>query len=305
MASIFTFDPEPPRVLSPWAKLDGVSAAALKETEETSSSVVPGSRGSAGLMPNPAGITKLVAEPQLGPTEYKLHLLLRPRRRYTVLTTGTYVAGSQHFKPGSSPTTSGRDPSTSHVESPRLSPLPPNQSQHYRLQQLTTQLLWRLQQSLPHHSSSATASSTPSADPADPRLQRSGLLPGLEESHGALYEIGVSDEGTCVGLARDELEESLATLGVMARSLGCAVQVLRRVVVGTCEWMEETEIDVQEEKRLRRDNLWVAEALVKPICQGSDHSEPARPVLSSSPSQPTEREQDAAADGFQVLSLKN
>ncbi|EAT76848.2 hypothetical protein SNOG_15753 [Parastagonospora nodorum SN15] len=64
------------------------------------------------------------------------------------------------------------------------------------------------------------------------------LLPGLEESKGALYEIGVADDGTIVGLAEDEMEESLNNLRAMAASLGCGVEVLRMVPVGECEWME-------------------------------------------------------------------
>lgn len=64
------------------------------------------------------------------------------------------------------------------------------------------------------------------------------LLPGLEESQGALYEIGVSDDGTFVGLTQDELDESMTNLQAMAASLGCKVEILRRVVVGNCEWAE-------------------------------------------------------------------
>lgn len=42
------------------------------------------------------------------------------------------------------------------------------------------------------------------------------LYPGLEESKGALYEIGVADDGELVGLAEDEMEESLNNLRAMA-----------------------------------------------------------------------------------------
>jgi len=42
------------------------------------------------------------------------------------------------------------------------------------------------------------------------------LLAGLEDSRGALYEIGVSDDGTFVGLTKDEMDESLTNLRAMA-----------------------------------------------------------------------------------------
>ncbi|KAF2459317.1 hypothetical protein BDY21DRAFT_275419, partial [Lineolata rhizophorae] len=64
------------------------------------------------------------------------------------------------------------------------------------------------------------------------------LLPGLEESEGALYEIGVADDGTFVGLAQDEMDESLTNLRAMAASLGCVVEVTRMVPVGECECAE-------------------------------------------------------------------
>jgi GTPase len=89
----------------------------------------------------------------------------------------------------------------------------------------------------------------------------SRLLPGLEESRGALYEIGVSDDGTLVGLTKDEMDESLNNLRAMASSLGCDVELLRMVVVGTCQWMEDSLLDNQI---TRFGDLWVAEALVKP-----------------------------------------
>src|SRR2546421_6699847 len=43
-------------------------------------------------------VTRLEAEPQDGPTEYKLHLLLRPRRNYSSSSTGHVVSGSQQHK---------------------------------------------------------------------------------------------------------------------------------------------------------------------------------------------------------------
>lgn len=85
------------------------------------------------------------------------------------------------------------------------------------------------------------------------------LLAGLEESRGALYEIGVSDDGTFVGLTKDEMDESLTNLRAMAASLGCNVEVMRMVAVGDCEWHESTAGTLRHEAK-----LWVAEALVTP-----------------------------------------
>lgn len=264
MASIFTFETDPPRVSSPWSR-----PVADGSVMDSASSSEPVAVRNGGLRSQSIlnGVPKLIAEPQDGPTEYKLHLLLRPRRQYTASSTGTYITGSQHSCGSAS-----YDPDASaKVQPESASPAlaPSSQSQQNRLQQLTTQLLWRLQQSLPHHCPSATSLNQPSNPSLDPRLQRGGLLPGLEESHGALYEIGVSDEGVCIGLTRDELEESLENLRVMAQSLGCAVKVLRLVVVGSCEWVEELTGDPQGLNRMRKDKLWVAEALVKPDIQSS------------------------------------
>ncbi|KAL0259948.1 hypothetical protein SLS55_005691 [Diplodia seriata] len=88
------------------------------------------------------------------------------------------------------------------------------------------------------------------------------LLPGLEESKGALYEIGVADDGTFVGLAEDEMEESLTNLRAMAASLGCTVKVLRMIPVGECAWTDEIDETAHSGK------LWVAEAFVKPEVNG-------------------------------------
>jgi GTPase len=93
------------------------------------------------------------------------------------------------------------------------------------------------------------------------RVEPMTPLPGLEESRGALYEIGVSDDGTFVGLVEDELDESLETLGIMAASLGCTVTVVRKVVVGECEWEEQSK---DAAPTAIRGQLWVAEAYVRP-----------------------------------------
>jgi GTPase len=265
MASIFTYDPEPPRVDSPW----------LTPIDTPKSSTPQPRSGQTALFSAPTnsrylsdyGVTRLKAEPQEGPTEYKLHLLLRPRRSYSSSSTISLA-------PSPSP---NRD--TGSILAPS------NQSRQARLEQLTTQLLWRLQQSAPYHSSSSGDLVLPKLPEASSSLQTPSrpakLLAGLEESRGALYEIGVSDDGTFVGLTKDEMDESLTNLKAMAASLGCNVEVVRMVVVGDCEWQESTStsdraeprvpihekrLHSSEEPRLLRhqEQLWVAEALVTP-----------------------------------------
>jgi GTPase len=228
-------------------------------------------------------VTRLEAEPQDGPTEYKLHLLLRPRRNYSSSSTGHVVSGSQQHK---------QQPASQQPFLNDSNPIlaPSNQTRQNRLQQLTTQLLWRLQQSSPYHASSTSNLVLPKLPEASASLgspSRPGkLLAGLEESRGALYEIGVSDDGTFVGLTKDEMDESLTNLRAMAASLGCNVEVVRMVVVGDCEWHEPQEESdessmrsFKQEKRKSRlakasseelgtlrqqAQLWVAEALVTP-----------------------------------------
>lgn len=254
MASIFTYDPDPPKVSSPWlvpTDSNSRNGVTSQGSELDSPSVA------AGLLSD-YGVTKLQAEPQEGPTEYKLHLLLRPRRAYKSMTTTKKATGSCHTRDARANSQVANASTTS-------------QPRQQRLLQLTTQLLWRLQQSSPYHASSSREIPLPqlpddNAD-LDSLKEPEGLIPGLEESRGALYEIGVSDDGTLVGLTIDELNESLKTLQVMAASLGCSVEVLRRVIVGDCEW-----IDTNEQGSPRNDlcevtqqaKLWVAEALVIP-----------------------------------------
>lgn len=281
MASIFTYDPDPPRVSSPWLT-----------SEDAASPSPPNSKGRARLRagrpvaetPPPGmladyNVTKLEPEPQTTSTEYKLHLLLRPRRTYSFSSTGTHIAGSHQFKQSSS--------NTHNLQSPGFVPAPSSQSRQNRLHQLTTQLLWRLQQSSPYHASSTGDLILPLLPEATATLDtpsRPGqLLPGVAESRGALYEIGVSDDGTFVGLTEDEMEESLTNLRAMAASLGCNVEVTRMVVVGDCEWQQaasettvnQLEVDnpIDNEKQAEEHlnevvhhhaKLWVAEALVTP-----------------------------------------
>ncbi|EAA64939.1 hypothetical protein AN2107.2 [Aspergillus nidulans FGSC A4] len=271
MASVFTYDPDPPRVSSPWSTSGSSTPQVVivgnrNTAARTRSSTSLYSAGHDFL--SDYGISKLEPEPQEGPTEYKLHLLLRPRRPYTSISTGHLVGGSYHSR--ASLSTSGPAAAASSTEEPSLR-LPQSRSidsRQQRLQQLTTQLLWRLQQSSPFHSSTTANLVLPVLPEATPRLgatsKPSRLLPGLEESQGALYEIGVADDGTFVGLIHDELEESLSNLQAMAASLGCKVELLRRVVVGNCEWVEDQGSEELNPGKVHTENLWVAEALVSP-----------------------------------------
>lgn len=286
MASIFTFEPEPPRVASPW-----LQSVVTDDDAGASEHTLPTVRVSDLDSPNRRNRrTRLQAEPQDGPIEYKLHLLLRPRRKFRSTSTGSYVSGSRHSR--LSGQSNGKSLSESIIGGDRdvSGTSPPSsstqQTRQHRLEQLTTQLLWRLQQSSPHHTSSATNIILPSLPEALPELrapqQIGKLLHGLEESQGALYEIGVSDDGTLIGLANDEMEESLNNLRAMAACLGCVVEVLRRETVGECEWLEDAVVGRRERKLRRTDTLCVVEALVKPQllptsphlhAQAGDHSQ--------------------------------
>lgn len=272
MASIFTYDPDPPRVASPW--LQGA------ETSGGESSVEGGQEPDVSTLSlregtqNGKRVTRLQAEPQEGPVEYKLHLLLRPRRKFRSTSTGGHISGSKHSRISGAQTSrnvsdfSFDSTPALGIANPAALPL---QTRQHRLEQLTTQLLWRLQQSSPHHTSSATNIILPSLPEALPELQApqqpAKLLHGLEESQGALYEIGVSDDGTLAGLAEDEMAESLNNLRAMAACLGCSVEVLRMETVGECEWLEDSIVGRKERKVRRSGKLVVAEALIKPYLQ--------------------------------------
>ncbi|KAI5791939.1 hypothetical protein EDC01DRAFT_616066 [Geopyxis carbonaria] len=123
-----------------------------------------------------------------------------------------------------------------------------------RLEQLTTQLLWRLQQSTPYHATSL-ATKSPEA-----------IASMLQESSGALYEIGVADDGTLVGLDEAELNDSIDVLKQMAAKLGASVTILRRVYVRT---VDETKVDPLDAEKFSvpklHTKLFVVEALVKPF----------------------------------------
>ncbi len=262
MASIFTFESEAPRVASPWPK---IRIEMLESNAGHDHPLIAGMEmPPAELLVN-CGFSKLEAEPQEGPTEYKLHLLLRPRRSFASTSTVKHVSGSYLSK-----SRTPRPHSDTDVKSKSSTPLlaPSSQTRQNRLQHLTTQLLWRLQQSSPYHSTSKSALILPILPEADVKLSVSEgpgpLISGLEESSGALYEIGVSDDGTFVGLTKDELEESLTVLRAMAFSLGCDVQIVRVMIVGDCQWTEETQTKQRVVSRQRQEKLWVAEVLVSP-----------------------------------------
>ncbi|QPG99104.1 hypothetical protein C2857_000938 [Epichloe festucae Fl1] len=253
MASIFTYDPDPPRISSPWLTSENANTPRRSPHDSTSP----------GLL-SEYGVKKLRAEPQEGPTEYKLHLLLRPRRSYMSMSTIDVLNDSSQ---------SARARDLHDATPPALStPASSNQPRRERLKHLTTQLLWRLQQSSPYHSTSSKELIVPKLPEDNLDLKSSiklePLVPGIEESRGALYEIGVSDDGTLVGLTKDEMGESLITLRVMAASLGCTVEVVRMIIVGKCEWEEMTELADGEAQEagaaIRHGTLWVAEALVMP-----------------------------------------
>jgi len=236
MASIFSFT-GPTRVSSPWLKPQDPGKLPQPDQHDG-----PGQHTGKSREPRPRlladyGITKLDPEPQEGPVEYKLHLLLpgRDRRKYSVYTSSNK-----------------RTQSTNSAS---------NISRQERLEHLSTQLLWRLKQSSQYHATSSRQDTKAPVLPEDivesGQVQKPDKLPiGLEDSQGALYEIGVHDGGTLVGLPRDEMDQSLLVLRNMAASLGCDVKVLRVVEVGDCEY--------EEEGINHRAKLLVCEALVTP-----------------------------------------
>ncbi|KAL8940233.1 MAG: hypothetical protein Q9216_002917 [Gyalolechia sp. 2 TL-2023] len=213
------------------------------------------------------GIKSLEPEPQEGSTEYKLHLLLRPRRSFAALSTVQRVPGS-HLSKSRLSRSGSASPSSVSLSKIPVAPASSNQSKQSRLQNLTTQLLWRLQQSSPHHPASKSDLIVPALPNVSERIDVPSmpgtLLPGLGDSQGALYEIGVADDGTLVGLTNDELDESLAILRAMAFSLGCNVRINHRIIVGDCQWLEDVEKSGRPAQTLRAEKLWVAEALVVP-----------------------------------------
>lgn len=75
MASIFTFDPDPPKVASLWSGFGCATSPGNCFFPERNLGGLP---IPLPLLLEDQGITKLAPEPQEGPIEYKLHLLLRP-----------------------------------------------------------------------------------------------------------------------------------------------------------------------------------------------------------------------------------
>lgn len=261
MAAVFSYDPNPPRVSSPWPENTRRDHASVAPDSKRTVAESGGDEEFSGIQVEDLDInsvTRLDAEPQEGPTEYKLHLLLRPRKSLSSGSTTRNASGSYRSPPSTAPRNSlaMSSPVTAGATSSAI-------YRQHRLEQLTTQLLWRLQQSSPYHSTSANKFVLPLLPPAAPELrppeQLAKLPPGLEESKGALYEIGVSDDGTLVGLTLQEMNESLNNLRAMAGSLGCSVEVQRMICVGECEW--DVEIDHADPKLAK---LYVAEAFVKP-----------------------------------------
>ena len=276
MASIFTFDPDPPRVSSPWAAPNpryqstplGNNAFAQDPIDG-----LPGFDDDSSFYdhsPLPE-VDHLEAEPQDGPTEYKLHLLLRPRRSFLRSTTPRQESkrlkkkNDEFHRHGGE--YSGALPSYSSS----------TVSRQHRFEQLTTQLLWRLQQSSPFHASKIDQTCLPALPDVTGNLELSiqpkKLPNGLEESKGALYELGVSDDGIFIGLAQDEMAESVNNLRTMAACLGCSVQILRMVPIGECEWIDAASVDGVKNQILRKGKLYVAEAYIKPELSHSDDHE--------------------------------
>lgn len=282
MASIFTYETEPVKLASPWPR-----AAPSTTSRPRGASTI----GSLSGIEMPSAqtledfkITRLEAEPQEGPTEYKLHLLLRPRRTLSSTSTVQRVSGSHLSKSRSSGLLEGQKPPST-VPPPTLTPT--YLSRQNRLQHLTTQLLWRLQQSSSNHCSSKADLILPLLPEADvARYESQGprpLVAGLDESLGSLYEIGVSDDGTFVGLTLDELVESLRILRAMAHSLGCILQVTRLVEIGNCQWSEDETVGEKSRLRSYSEKLWVAEVLILPH-HGSS-ADMQRPSVESRPNE--------------------
>jgi GTPase len=129
----------------------------------------------------------------------------------------------------------------------------------------------------------------------------------LQESSGALYQLGVADDGTLVGLEEKELEDSIEYLRSIAATVGAYVTVTRKVFVKTVDQKDvdharsklaehliarakgksrgrkkmmkdaaellESDMDCVEAERFHiphlGTDLFVAEALVKP-CDGTN-----------------------------------
>ena len=278
MASVFTYDPDPPKISSPWSNTP-VSTPILKPINDGDRYTIGGLVAATPFLLEGSGLTKLDPEPQDGPVEYKLHLLLRPRIHHFGMSLPVTSTALQQLRLGSPSIHVGT------ADRPGLlkpsSTTPPIQVRQSRLEHLTTQLLWRLQQSSPYHSQSTLRLVPPLLPESGPVLSlptnTEKLVPGLEESRGALYEIGVADDGTFIGLTKEEIDESLVNLRSMAASLGCKVEILKTVIVGEYEEDQTAGLGVISPRKIQK--LWVVEALVLPNThQHTSDNAPASPL---------------------------
>ncbi|CAK7566608.1 MAG: hypothetical protein SEPTF4163_004556 [Sporothrix epigloea] len=303
--SVFTFDPNPPRVASPWQSLDPIANNLSTRSRVSSENEAEDARQAAHSLLSEYGVTRLPPEPQEGPVEYKLHLLLRPRLSYRFL-----------------PPTGSSELATDakYLQKKRiLGTATAGQTRQDRYQHLTTQLLWRLHQSSPYHASVAHQDIELPMLPDDSAIATRPitlrkLAPGLEESSGALYEIGVADDGTLVGITKDEMDQSVATLRWMAANLGCVSRVLRIVEVGECEWTEEVSpedgqhlpllgeaLNREDNTVTLRDRLWVAEVFVTPHLKTGRDEDIASPNVDNGSEKGATDKNRASSDHFTTL----
>ncbi|PUU73711.1 hypothetical protein B9Z19DRAFT_1103792 [Tuber borchii] len=232
MSSIFTFNPSPPKPASPWAN--------NTPAHPTPSTTPRPTTGSPDLITDD---TPGHLRTNNNSGKIRNHFMEDGEREGIVTTNGETVKGL------------AAEPQMGATEY-KLSLVRGGKSEA-RLDQLVTQLLWRLQQSSPYHANSL-ATKSPEA-----------ISSLVQESQGALYEIGVADDGKLIGLCEEELQASLGTLRIMAAKLGCTVRILRRETVdqmnGQCV-EEEGPSGSEESFGIPKvgDPLWVVEAFVQP-----------------------------------------
>ncbi|KAL4063704.1 hypothetical protein J3A83DRAFT_956481 [Scleroderma citrinum] len=78
----------------------------------------------------------------------------------------------------------------------------------------------------------------------------------LEGGGQAYYEIGVADSGALVGLSRQELEESLETLEMMAGEIGASVIVVKEIEVSPAlSGLAQTQLERWERRRRTRKDV--------------------------------------------------
>lgn len=100
----------------------------------------------------------------------------------------------------------------------------------------------------------------------------------LQESSGALYEIGVADDGTLVGLDEEELGASLDVLRDLAANLGSDVTVTRKVYVRTIteEDVRKAEAKFDEHIRVRLRSRKRGKDKSAKVPDGGASEEPAK-----------------------------